>query len=260
MLGPRPDLRGSKLGPEPASSEVYSTCLRAAGVPRGDVCPAPPRLDPVLRLPMRTVLGSRAALAPGAARAGQGPPAFPRPTEAPPVPYLRPPSARASTAGAPRRGVRGTCTSSQGEPGVRTTSALPLPGNRAKPPSGPATSRAASAQKRKEQLVLSPCPGRLQAVLMSTPRRSTTDLYPLLPQQQGWKMTTVTSPPVPDRYPAWSLPQTTGMPLGPGSLLTPISGQDGRRTPSSQPRPAGLCARTRQHLPWRAGPTWVGAR
>ena len=71
MLGPHPDSRGSKLGPEPASSEVHSTCLLAAGVPRGDVCLRPPRSG--LRasasalssaFPMRTVLSSRAAPAP----------------------------------------------------------------------------------------------------------------------------------------------------------------------------------------------------
>ena len=42
-LGPHPDSRGLELGPEPASSEVHSTCLPAAGLPRDDVCLRPPR-------------------------------------------------------------------------------------------------------------------------------------------------------------------------------------------------------------------------
>lgn len=76
-------------------------------------------------------------------------------------------------------------------------------------------------------------------------------------------MTTVTSPPVPDRYPAWELALNHRDALGPGSLPrpTPISGQDERRTPSPQPRPAGLRPpRTRSTYPGAPVRTWVARR
>ena len=124
---PLPDSRGSRLGPEAPSSEVHSTCLRAAGVPSGGVRapvsapqprPCPPRSgrgwSPAFGLHRPRSRQHRAAPSrlpqanPGAAgphlcahRAGQGADG-------------RVPEARAGT----------PCKSSRGELGVRTTSAL----------------------------------------------------------------------------------------------------------------------------------------
>ena len=166
MLGPHPDSRGSKLGPEPASSEVHSTCLLAAGVPRGDVCLRPPRSG--LRasasalssaFPMRTVLSSRAAPAPAPPARGRvlrlSPGQQRRRRSAP----LRLPGQPGRRRPGPRGAGRGTCTSSQGEPGVRTTKARCL-----SPGTGQSTVRPGNfagglrSEGRKEQLVLSPLP------------------------------------------------------------------------------------------------------
>lgn len=101
---PPPRLSRVKAGARARQLRGLPTCLRAAGVPRGDVCPAPP-LDPVLRLSDADGPRLPGCTGPGAARAGQGPPAFPRPTGGAAGPYPAPTlAARASTAGAPRRG------------------------------------------------------------------------------------------------------------------------------------------------------------
>lgn len=264
MLGPRPDSRGSKLGPEPASSEVYSTCLRAAGVPRGDVCPAPPPRPrpppfrcgrssaPGLHWPRRRPRGAGSSRLPQANRGAAGP-------------YLcahpgsqgvdgRVPEARA---GVPARAAKENWVSarrkrpaSPREPGEATV----RPGNFA---------GGLRSEKRKEQLVLSPLPpGRLQAVLMSAPRRSTTDLFPPPPQQQGWKMTAVTSPPVPDRYPAWELAPNHRDAPGPGSLPDrPPSLARTKGAPHPRSRGPRACARrTRSTYPGAPVRTWVARR
>lgn len=178
MLGPHPDSRGLELGPEPASSEVHSTCLPAAGLPRGDVCLRPPRSG--LRasasalsfaFPMRTLLSSRAALAPAPPARGRVLPPSPGQPRRRRSATLRPPGQPGCQRPGPRGAGRGTCTSSQGELAVRTTKARCL-----SPGTGrshrPARQLHGRPLLRGTQRTTGPqtfAAGRLQAVLTSTP-------------------------------------------------------------------------------------------
>ena len=129
------------------------------------------RLGPVLRLSDADGPQLPCCTGPGAARAGQGPPAFPRPTEAPPVRASAPTrAARAPTAGSPRRGPGYLHEQPRRTGCPHDESALPLPGNRAK--HRQARQLRGRPPLRGTQRTTGPqpfAPGRLQAVLMSTP-------------------------------------------------------------------------------------------
>lgn len=126
MLWPRPDSRGSKLGPEPASSgrSTPPACEQLWGSPRRRLPRAFPPRPRLLRLSDADGPRPRAALAPAPGPRGAGssclPQGQPRRRRSVPAPTL---AARASTGRGPGGAGRGTCTSSQGELGVRTTKA-----------------------------------------------------------------------------------------------------------------------------------------
>lgn len=144
---PAQTLEGQSWGQSPPAPRSTPPACEQPGFPAAMSAPRL-RLDPVLRLSDADGPRLPGCTGPGAARAGQGPPAFPRPTEAPPVRTSAPTlAARASTAGSPRRGPGYLHEQPRRTGCPHDESALPLPGNRAKPPSGPATSRAASAPR-----------------------------------------------------------------------------------------------------------------